>query len=124
MNRHGEGYSVGVLPLALAPLRQAQDRSCSVRMTGLKGIARGGIFEELGSVAGFTAIDVKARTRQFHWRPSALFSIGREGQNSGISLYKIKLDQMDANALSKIFSVLLLLSPNVCAISLKSRLRQ
>ena len=44
---------VGILRLALAPLRQAQGRSYSVRMTGLKGIARGGIFEEVGKLGRF-----------------------------------------------------------------------
>jgi hypothetical protein len=47
--RHGKGIGIGVLPLARAPLRQAQGRLCSVRMTGLKGIARGDILEAIGS---------------------------------------------------------------------------
>ena len=37
LTRHGTGQSVGVLPLALTPLRFAQGRSGSVRMTGFEG---------------------------------------------------------------------------------------
>lgn len=91
LKRHGEGCSVGVLPLALTPLQQAQGRSCSVRKTGLNGIARGGIFEAVSSlekgverVADPRRLDDLSRTRNLEscWQPSALFSIGRDRQNS------------------------------------------
>ena len=84
LKRHGEGCSVGVLPLALAPLRQAQGRSCSVRMTGLKGIARGGIFEAVGSSRekGVERFADPRRLDDYRdTKTSALFSIGRDSQN-------------------------------------------
>jgi len=82
--RHGEGCSVEILPLALTPLRQAQGGSCSVRMTGLKGIARGDIFEEGREVCAVATDDARRRALRIPWQPSALFFIGRERRNSPI----------------------------------------
>jgi len=36
--RHGSGHGVGILPLALTPLRFAQGPADSVRMTGMGGV--------------------------------------------------------------------------------------
>ena len=80
--------------------------------------------KRLGSLAGSTASDdAKTRTQEFLLAFRFIFYLSQHTQCTHLTLEN-KAEMKLTNALSKIFSVFLLLSSIVCSISFKSRLRQ